>query len=216
MAIPTVFGTEIEYNATVSDSDTMNRDRQIETVRAETAVPKCRSVARLSRPTSCLRVGLFALFYVAGCGYKPVTAHLPEGVNSLVIPVAENRTAFEDLSAPLTATLRRTAARAGLSVVSKGARAAVLRIAVVSVRGEAGMLQKEGDHLRALDRIWNVEAEAFLEGPDGAVLIPKQRFTVAGRALSLSSPTSEEALGAERRAALLDDLAAAIVREFFE
>ena len=167
-------------------------------------------------PLQARHAALFVIFFIASCGYKPVSARLPEGVSTIVIPVAENRTAYENLSVPLTSTLRRTAARAGLSVVSKGDRAAVLHVSVVSVQGEAGMLQKEGEHFRALDRSWRIEADAFLEGTDGMILIPKQRFTVAGRALGLSSPSSEEAFAAERRTALLDDLAAVVIREFFD
>ena len=208
------------YNSAVSDRNTRQIDNQFakraETNRSETFPANRRPVARKGTPKICARAALLAAFFCVACGYKPVTAQLPQGVNAIAVPVAENRTAYDDLSVPLTSTLRRTAARAGISVITKGARAAVLRVSVVSVQGEAGMLQKEGNHLLALDRIWRIEADASLEGRDGTVIIPQQRFTVSGRSLALSSSSSEEALAAERRATLLDDLAAAIVRDFFE
>ena len=133
----------------------------------------------------------------------------------VVIPTAENNTAYVEVSGPLTAALRRTSARYGLKVAVSDSKAARLRAVVVAVNGEPGMLKAEGKTLVPLEKIWRVDVEAELLGADGAVLIPKKRFSAEGRAFVVSSPDAEEALGQERRAALMDEIADAIVSFVF-
>jgi len=161
----------------------------------------------------------FFLFFFAfpalSCGYRPLVGTVPGGGRDVVIPTAENNTAYVELSGPLTAALRRSSARYGLTVAASDSNAARLRAVVVAVNGEPGMLKVEGKSLVPLDKVWRIDVDAELFGADGAVLVPKKRFSAEGRAFLVSTPDAEEALGQERRAALVDEIADAIVSFVF-
>jgi hypothetical protein len=140
---------------------------------------------------------------------------LPDGTVAAVIPVVENKTAFSGLAAPLTSALRRKTAEAGVPMESGGARVANLKVTIVSVNGEAGMLKVQGDELVPRDKIWRIDVEAEMTDRAGNILVTQERFSASGRAFVEVEPSSEEALGAERRAALMDDIADAVVNYMF-
>ena len=165
-----------------------------------------------SKQAAVLSAALWAL----ACGYRPVGYGIPGENRRLVIPVAENHTAAADLSRPLTTALRRAAARAGLTQYATDPHAAKLRVTVIAVYTDPGTVRAADGHLHPVDTVRHIEVIATLVGPGGETLISPRRFQAAGRSLAMSNPTAEEAHGSERRAALLDDLSAMIVREFFE
>lgn len=166
--------------------------------------------------TVCLPICLvFVAWTGLSCGYRPLTGSLPSGLRAMVIPSVQNHTAYSNLTAPLTAALRRKAMESGIQVEARGEKAGRLNVTVVAVNGEAGMLRAEGKNLVPIDKIWRIDVEAELVDADGAVLVQKQRFSASGRAFVVSDPVSEEALAAERRAAMMDDIADGIVSYMF-
>ena len=161
------------------------------------------------------RMSFLFLVLLCGCGYRPLSASMPDGVASVVVPTAGNRTAYAGLAAPLTAEVRRKAAEAGVSIRASDARAARLEMTVVSVNGQPGMLRVDENQLVPVDQVWRIDVEAVLLDADGEILVPKTRLTASGRAFVVSNTASEEALGRERRAALMDDIAEAVVQYVF-
>jgi hypothetical protein len=151
------------------------------------------------------------------CGYRPVTGVVPGGGKAIYVPVVENKTPYPSLAGPMTSVLRQRLAVSGVEVVSKGAGAVRLRVTILQVQGDPGMLGTRGDQLVPVDTIWRIEAEARVIGLDGKNLRGPIRFDVQGRAFAQGgSALGEESLGQRERTNLLDDLADAIVSKLFE
>jgi len=148
---------------------------------------------------------------VSSCGYQPLIARVPGGGTAISVPLVENRTAHADLAAPLTSALRRRLAGEGLDVRSAGGPVPALEVEIKSVNGMAGLVEQRGERLLPLESVWRIEVEARVAAPDGTLIAGPERVAAEGRAIAGGDALAEQALGARRRAELLDELGARIV-----
>ncbi|MCP4600627.1 MAG: hypothetical protein GY847_08870 [Proteobacteria bacterium] len=156
------------------------------------------------------------LLLPAACGYTPILGTVSGGGSDIHVPLACNETAYPSLRGPLTEALRKRAARSGIEVVNRKKGVPSLEVTILRVQGEPGMLTTKDNRLIPVDSIWCISAEARLVVSNSGMPKELETFEVCGRAYSGGTVLAEESLGHRRRKALMDDLADAVVRHFFE
>jgi hypothetical protein len=156
------------------------------------------------------------LSVTASCGYRPLVGRLPDGSQSIYIPVVENKTPFRGIGPALTEALRIKTEKSGLRVVAGSQGAYRLRVTILEVNDEPGQLEASGGHLGRIDTIWYVRVEAVLENRSGRPVRGPRVFEAGGRSFSGANPTAEASLGHARQMAIQDDVADLIVEYLFQ
>lgn len=144
---------------------------------------------------------------IVGCGYRPLLRQESEPI-PLTIRKIENQTAYRNLSALLTSSLRGQLRSSGVRVADGDTRgAAKIDIRIFSVFASTRAIRVVQNNELPVNRKWQLDALVTLESPSRERLFGPEVVSVSVLAATPSHVTGELVLSEYVRFQLLDALA---------